>query len=232
MAFLSFTDLINRTIVRLRQTAGTATQTYSQDEIGYIIREVYEMVRRERWWDHLMTWQNTELDGTTGVPTVGFDGASEGYEDIRYIYVFNGRTPMPQLTADVNPYGLTGNYPRYVEPRALADDSATPRKLFRVWPLTAVADSTRPLRVHFRRDPTDLFTDPAVLVPFDATCLINGAAARYLAQDGTSPGGVADLNSVFMGRLEQLKRDHDKTVMQLDNRFTTPGLTKWEEDRW
>lgn len=232
MAFLSHTDLISRTIVRLRQVAGTATQLYSQDEIGYLIQEVYEMVRKERWWDHLMAWSSVELDGTTGVPTTGFAGASEGFEDIKFVYYFDRRTPIPQLTSDVNPYPLSGTYPRFIEPLALSDDTSAPRRLFRVWPLASVADATTPLRVHYRKDPDNLFTTPSVIVPFDATCLINGAAARYLAQDGTNAGGVVDLNNVFMTRIEQLKKSHDKTVMLLDPRFSTPGLTRWEEDRW
>jgi hypothetical protein len=231
MAFLSYTDLIQATIRRLRQVTGQATQLYSQDEIARLIVEQYEIVRSERWWDHLMSRAEAQLDGTTGQPTVGFAGAREGFRDIQAIYYRNISTQLPQLTRDVNPYRLTGTYPRFVEPLAYVDDDVEPRKLFRIWPLGSVTTVDTPIRVLYRRDPTDLFTDNAVVVPFDSSTLINMSAARYLAQDGTNPGAVGDLNNTALIRLDQLRKSHDNTVIMLDQRTTTPGLNEWAEER-
>lgn len=234
MAFYSYSDLIQRTIVRLRQVPGAATQLYSQDEIGNLLHEIYDMVRKERWWDHMMTWAAVELDGTTGMPTVApFDDVPERFEDIRAIYPDNSTIRLPQLSGMTNPYRVTGTTPRFIEPLPLMDDNATgPFFLFRVWPLTAVADSTKPLRVSYRKDPPNLFSDTNVIVPFDSSVLINGAAARYLAQDGTNPGAVADLNSIFASRLDQLRKAHDNSTLSLDDRINNVGLTEWVETPW
>ncbi len=231
MAFLSYTDLIQATIRRLRQVTGQATQLYSQDEIAQLLIEQYEIVRNERWWDHLMSRAAVQLDGVNGLPTVGFPGAREGFRDVQAIYFRNISTQLPQITRDVNPYRLTGTYPRFVEPLAYADDSTEPRLLFRIWPLASVTTTDEPIRVVYRRDPDDLFTDNSVVVPFDSGVLINMAAARYLAQDGTNPGAVGDMNNTALLRLEQLRRSHDSTVIMLDRRTTTPGLDEWAEER-
>lgn len=231
MTFMPYGDLIQATIRRLRQVTGQATQLYSQDEIARLLVEQYEIVRSERWWDHLMSRVAVQLDGVTGTPTVGFAGAREGFRDIQAIYYRNISTQLPQLTRDVNPYRLTGTYPRFVEPLAYADDAAEPRKLFRIWPLESVTDASTPIRVLYRRDPVDLFIDNTVVVPFDSGVLINMAAARYLAQDGTNPGAVGDLNNAAVIRLEQLRRSHDNTIIMLDQRATTLGLNEWAEER-
>ena len=230
--FLSATNLISRTITRLRMVAGASTQLYAEDAINNMLEEVYEMVRTQRWWDHMMQWHSSQLDGTTGTVVTVFTGARERFRDVQHVFYGNATQPIPLSSQFVNPHRLSGTTPRFIEPLSIADD-ADAEYLFRVWPLASVTDADHPLRTRYRADPDDLFTDPAVIVPFDATCLINGAAFRYAADDGSNPASVAVLQGAFEARLQQLQRQHDSATIELDTRFYTPGvLNEWTEGRW
>lgn len=235
MAFYSYADLIQQTIVRLRQVPGAGTQLYSEDVIGKLIVETYEYVRSLRYWDHLTKWLTRDLTGTDGLPTIPFAGARDGWNDIDRIVVGSSNTPLPLLSNNINPYRLTGTYPRYVEPLHQDDDIsqfvAELQNIFRIWPLTAIATGTTALRVHIRVDPANLFTDPNVVVPFDHSILINGAAAKYSADDGTNPASVAMLNNAYQTRLEQRTRQFDNQILIKDDRMLSPYTnTQWQED--
>jgi hypothetical protein len=230
MAMLALTDLIQKTIVRLRMVAGPATQMYAEDAIAQMLEETYEMVRVQRWWDHLMRWENHQLDGTTGIITGTIVGARERFRDVQHVLYAGNNQPLPIMSQDINPFRLTGTTPRFVEPLNVADDAAG-TKLIRVWPLTAVTVSDKPIRLRVRVDPVNIFTDPALVVPFDATCLINGAAFKYAADDGTNPASVSSLQSAFDMRLRQLQEQHDRAVILLDPRQgNLQGLDEWSED--
>lgn len=230
MAMRTLTDLIQKTIVRLRMVAGASTQLYAEDAIAQMLEETYEMVRVQRWWDHLMKWENQQLDGTTGFITGTITGARERFRDVQHIFYAGNSQPLPLMSPDINPYRLTGTSPRFIEPLS-TDDDAEGDKLIRVWPITAVTTVDKPLRIRVRLDPVNVFTDPSKIVPFDATCLINGAAFKYAADDGTNPASVASLQAAFDTRLRQLQEQHDKAVILLDPRQANPvGLDRWTED--
>ncbi len=230
MAFLTLTQLTQRVITRLRMVAGAGTQLYAEDVIAQIIEETYEMVRLERWWDHMMNWQTHRLDGTTGQIVGNIVGARQRFSDIRSILSNHGSQELPQLSSGVNPFRLAGTLPRYIQPLTAAED-VTATKLFRVWPMTAVANDANPLRVLIRLDPANLFTNPNVVVPFDATCLINGAAFKYAADDAANMTSVAQLQSAFNQRLDQLRRQSDSAAIILDSRSTGfTGINEWVED--
>lgn len=229
MSFLSAADLTQRTIVRLRQVAGAGTQLYAEAVILQLLEETYEMVRVQRWWDHMMQWQTKLLNGTTGQVTVPFSGVRERFRDVERVCWNNIGIPLPQLGAGVNPYRLTGTTPRFIEPLHTMDDSAG-TQLFRVWPLTSIASTATPLRVHVRVDPASLFTDITQIVPFDAACLVNGASAKYAADDGMNSAAIGVLQKTFEDRLHQLQRQHDQAILSLDPRMsTTLGLSVWAE---
>lgn len=230
MAFYSLDALVQKVIMRLRMVAGAGTQLYAEDAIADMLQETYEMVRTVRWWDHLMSWQVRQLDGTTGQVTAPFIGASERFRDVQHIFVSTQNSALPILSSDVNPYRLSGTYPRYVEPLNVGDD-ATGANLFRIWPLASIAGNDAPLRVRMRNDPASLFTTPTIVVPFDATCLINGAAFKYAADDGTNAASVTSLQATFEARLTQLQRQHDSAKVILDPRYYSPnGLEQWQEE--
>lgn len=234
MPFYSHSDLVQKTIIRLRQVAGPSTQLYAEDAIAMLIEETYEHVRSRRWWDNLTKWETRQLDGATGVCTVSFVGTREGFRDVDRVCYGSNSTPLPILSSNINPYRLTGTSPRYVEPLHAMDDiqgwAPVAQNLFRIWPLTSVTTTALPLRVHIRCDPSNLFTDPSVTVPFDSSCLINGAAAKYAADDGTNPATVTMLQNTFENRLRQLEQQHDSAQLVLDPRMSDPTiLNEWVE---
>lgn len=312
MAYNSLTQLIQKTITRLRMVASESTSLYASDAIALMLEETYEMVRAQRWWDHLLSWESRALDGTTGQITQPIVGCREGFRDIKSIFYKNGNLPIPILSSDINPYRLAGTQPRFIEPINDASEALTtlatvtmdtindvifggvygvivyvpiaqmqasnvaitmngiqttsyslaaninpfdPNEhtfiglrnsapstnilvevftappIFRVWPLTTLASVAEPLRIRVRRDPVNVFTNPSVVVPFDATCLINGAAYKYATDDGTNPAAVDSLRNAFEARLAQLQRQHDNAVLLLDPRQDNPnGSSQWTED--
>lgn len=231
MAFKTLTSLIQETIISLRMVSGPSTQQYAEDAIAQKLQQTYEMVRSERWWDHLMRWENHQLDGATGKIVGTISNAPNRFHDVKHIYIGSSRRELPILAANVNPYRLTGTIPRFVEPLNVIDD-AEGNKLFRIWPLAAITEIDKPLRCYVRVDPPNLFTSPTVVVPFDATCLINGAAYKYAADDGTNPASVATLQNAFGERLKQLMYAHDSAVILLDPRDQTHGVDVWTEEGW
>ena len=228
MSFLSLTDLRQRVIRRLRQVQGANTQLYSEQVIDDMLLEAYDMCRSSRWWDHLMSWEVRELTGTNGLITAPLIGARQRYRDVRYVVVGTTSTALPVLSVGVNPYRLSGTYPRYIEPLSVSDDP-NGTLLFRVWPLTASAPAAVPLRIQLRKDPPNVFTDPATIVPFDSICLINRASALYAADDNANPTQVESLDSVFKERLTQLQMQHDSAPIVLDSRFSSLNVDQWFE---
>lgn len=230
MAMLTLTDLIQKTIVRLRMVAGASTQLYAEDAIAQMLEETYEMVRVVRWWDHLMQWSNQQLDGSTGLITGTVTGARERFRDVQHTLYAGNNQPLPLMSPDINPYRITGTTPRFIEPLNTADDPSGD-KLIRVWPMAAVTTADKPIRMRVRLDPVGVFTNPSTIIPFDATCLINGAAFKYAADDGTNPASVASLQTAFETRLRQLQEQHDRAVILLDPRQgNLQGLDEWTED--
>lgn len=231
MAFYNLTTLVQRTITRLRMVSGPSAQLYAEDAIAMMLEETYEMVRAERWWDHLMRWETRQLSGTNGLITTDLLMARERFRDIQHIFYASYNQPLPILSSDINPYRLVGTVPRFVEPLDFTDDP-TGSKLFRIWPLTSATTVAQPIRIRVRLDPPGIFENPATMVPFDATCLINGAAFKYAADDGTNPASIASLQSAFEARLKQLKQQHDSAVIILDPRQTNPNIQdEWMEER-
>jgi len=231
MAFLSLTDLIQKVVRRLGQVSGAGAQLYSEDLISDYIKETYQQVRSMHWWDQLMTWQSSQLDGSTGLCTTTFVGAADGFKDVQVVRYGNNQYNLPQLGMN-NPNRVTGTIPRYIEPLTQTDD-ATNSYLFRVWPKTAVTTAALPLRTRVRLDPASLFTTPTVIVPFDSAVLINGAAYSFAADDGANPAQVVKLGQAYKMRLDELVKQHNSGAIILDSRQYTPiGLDQWVETPW
>lgn len=227
--FLNTTALIQRVIVRLRMVGGASVQLYAEDAIRDMLQETYNECRSIKWWDHLMSWQSRQLDGVTGTITTPIIGAAERFRDVQNVYFGNNSRPLPIMTQFVNPFRLNGTHPRFVEPLSMADDAAG-ELLFRIWPLQSVTAVDKPIRARVRTDPANIFDDVSVVVPFDAAALINGAAAKYAADDGTGGGTASTLSAVYRQRMSALEKQHDMATIELDSRNSNPGLTEWAEE--
>lgn len=228
MAFMSLTNLQQAVIRRLRQVAGSSVQLYAEDIISDYLKETYEAVRSKEWWDQLMVWDEKQVDPLTGLVTVAFTGCRDGFGDVRAVVQGDNTQPLPVLQSN-NPNRITGTVARFIEPLNAIDDP-TGTFLFRVWPRETVTTVDKPLRIRRRRDPLNLFTDPAVVVPFDSAVLINGAAHSYAADDGTNPAQVQKLGEAFNARLGLLIKQHNTGPVVLDARMRDPiGVTEWTE---
>lgn len=225
---LSFTDLIQRTIRRVRQVPGVGAQLYSEDEIGDLIKEVYYRVRSRQYWEHLMKWVPCQLDGVTGRVVTAFTAAgyaAEGGDDVQAVYVNTSQRPLPQL-GTLNPKNLNGTVPKYMKKLSISDD---PNRayLFEIYPKTSVTTTDTPIMVYVRLDPNNLFTTPNIVVPFDSAVLINGAAGEYLAFDGAQARGPL---AVYQERLQELEKAQNSSPIILDSRTYTPfGPDRWLE---
>ncbi len=226
MAYLTLTELVQRCLRRLRQVQGVSTQAYAEDHIVDLLEEVYEEVRALRWWDHLTAYQTRTLDGVTGRVTVPFAGVREHYRDVQGVYFDRNPTPLSVVSFQQrNPSAYSGTRPRIVEPLDLgADPNGT--HLFRVWPLASVGT----VHVRLRSDTyDDLFLSTANrTIPFDATCLINGACMKYAVMDGTNPGAVGEFDRAYNERVLKLQQQHDSTPLTLDDRFYQ-HINEWTE---
>lgn len=223
MAYMNLTDLVQRCIIRLRQVAGVTTQAYAEQGIEILLEECYEQCRGLRWWDHLTSWNTYTLDETTGKITGTITGARERMGDVQVVFAGTQQVPLPLLNSKTNLARYTGTTPRAMAPLSIADD-ALGEKLFKVYPLASTGD----IQVRLRQDPVDLFDDPAVVVPFDSTALVNGACFKYAIMDGTNPGSVQEFDRAYNERIEQLQKQHDTTIMPLDTRAGI--LTDWIEE--
>lgn len=225
---LSYTDLIQRTIQRVRQVPGAGAQLYSEDEIGNLIRDVYYRVRSKLYWEHMMKWVECQLDGVTGrvvAPFTAVGFAAQGADDVQGVFWNSSQRPIPQLGM-LNPRNMNGTVPKYMKKLSISDDPFRER-LFEIYPKTSITTVDTPLMVYARLDPLNLFDVPSIIVPFDSAVLINGAAAEYLSFDGPQARGPL---AAYSERLQELERAQNSAPIILDSRTYTPfGPDRWLE---
>ena len=153
-------------------------------------------MRSLRWWDHLTTWQTRELDGITGRVTVPFTGARERMRDVQAVHHGASNQPLSMLTQHMNPGRSHRHQSSCVEALSVLDDP-TGEYLFRVWPIA----STGTVYARVRADPGNVFTDAGVVVPFDASVLINGTCMKYAIGDATNPGMAMEFDRAYNERV-------------------------------
>jgi len=202
-------QIVQRCVRRMRQTAGTGAQRYSEDVLGDMVQSTFDMLFQLEWWPQFNKWYEfLPLDGVTGVVTSDLS-AIKKFEDIRFVFLDGYDRPLPQLNDDVIPANISGNTPRFIDPINVA------AKVFRVLPMT----STAFLHVRARIKPADFLPDDEV--PFDATALMEGACYRYLADDGNNPGSTEAFRNAFETYVKQMRINMAQAPIQLDPRSGT-----------
>jgi hypothetical protein len=204
-----FSDLILRTEQSLSQVAGTGTQLYAEDRIANYLQQVFNFVFKETWWEDYMQWFERTLDGSQGVVTTKLDDIAE-WDDIRRVFHEDSDVPLRVLPSNINPFRIGGSAqagsttPRYYSRHA--DDD----RLVQFWPKNA----TGKVYIHARVHPGDFTLDSDVKM--DSNLLVNGAAYQYAEDDGTNPGAIQKFQNLFESRLRQLRRERNKTAVELD----------------
>jgi len=210
-----FSTLISDVIIELSQVSGTAVQTYSEDRIARLLQQTFNLCFDKLWWPDYMEWKSYTLDGSTGLVTDTITDVTR-YTDYRVFYPGTDHKPLRELPKNMNPYALSGTYPRYVSA------SATANKLFQVWPTL----STGTIRAHARIRPTDFAATD--VVKLDKDLLVYGAAMSYATSDGGNPPEAQLLLQKFQNRLKEVRASISQPV-ELDWRMGTMVLDRWEE---
>ena len=207
-------DLIQRTILAMRQVPGLGVQLYSEDALLECYNRMFDHAFSEMWWDAYMQWFTLTLDGTTGKPTSDLTGVQK-IEDIRAIFPGTSHRRLKKYGSYMNPNALTGTFPRWYE----AINETTPARVIRVLPVTATGTIT----IHARVKGTAIFT-AGDYNKLDDALLINLMAWDYLSGDADNPGNAARFAALAQERLKQLRAERNEEAIDLDPRATEiPG---------
>lgn len=213
MALVS--SIIRSVISELSQVPGTGVQLYAEGRILNYIQAAFDLVFEKVWWEDYMEWNLFTLDGVNGLPTTNPTTVTR-FTDIRTVFWGTTTYRMRRVPEDLNPYSLSGNTGRYVEP------TQTSGKIFQVWPLTAAGT----VRVHSRARPTDfVVTDD---IKLDRLMIVYGAAWMAAQSDGSNPGEIDRLGRAFNKRFEDVRASRSEIPSDLDYR-TGQVPTTWVE---
>ncbi|NJL53762.1 hypothetical protein HC928_00555 [bacterium] len=210
------TQLAQRVTRTLSMYPGTSVQLYAEDRIKDAIQQTFELVFDKHFWPEFASWQSWTLNESTGEVTATLTSLLKRWEDLAMVIPSGKQKPLPRLPHGMNPYLITGETPRFVEPY-----NANSR-VFRVWPLEATGDV-----VCYIRTLPDEFSDSDV-VPFDSVLLVNGAAYMMAEDDGTNPGAIEKFKGIFEKRLEQLEMQFQQMDLPLINDPNTTIPTEWD----
>lgn len=193
MAWPTFGDLIEAVQVRLSEVPGTATNLFSEELIGAYVQDAFDLVFGKHWIPEYKVQLERTLDGTSGIATSDIaDTALSAYvarwDDIQLVFPDNSDVPLRLLPSRINPFELTGTYPRYVS-------ALNTNRLIQFWPKT----STGKVHILGRQRPIDFaLTDP---VKIDRPVLITHALWQAVENDSTSPGGAERYERAFKDAL-------------------------------
>lgn len=200
----TFAELISRTATRLSMVSGKGVQIYAEDKIAEMLQHKFDVLFDEQFWpQHKFTTQYT-LDGTLGVVTADLTNVLKRFVDIRFVMVGSTTTGLPILPTSINPFGLSGTTPVYIDSNTRVD------KTFNVWPKTATGTIT----LSGRTKPAPFVSDDTV--DFDEQLLILGATYDYLEDDASNPGATQKFEAMFDSRRKQWHRMLNAQPVSLD----------------
>jgi len=200
-----FRELIDRTILRMSQVPGAATQTYAEDRVAEMLQHKFDILFDEYWWPKYNLWSTYTLDGSTGVVTTDLTEIIKRFEDIRSVFIGNTSRRVLILGPEQNPNIIDGTDPRVYEANA---DAA---RVITIWPKTA----TGTLDINYQTKPDTFSSEDEV--DMDDQLMICGAAWDYLEDDGTNPGATQKFQNFFEDRLAQLTSKLNSRPIPLDH---------------
>lgn len=182
----------------LYQTAGIATQVYSQQLLVNKITAGFIQLANDpdQQWSRYDRYQQYTLDGVNGRTTSPVNTIYKSFDDITSVYIGDTDRRLVAQPFGVNPFKLTGNNPLWIAP----DDIDT----FRVFPTTATGDIT----VVGRSLPTAFENND--IVPFDYIALNAFVCWQYMTDDGSNPGAAEKFRQLFEIRYKQLGKLQDQ----------------------
>lgn len=213
---LTLRQAIDGVLARVGLASGADVQVYSEDIIKAIIHHKINVLFDEHWWPQFYNPGETfTLDGTTGVVTADLTTKIKRYQDIRFVWYKDDKTPLPRIGTRDNPnnvkrmsivaYGVGG-------------------KIFRIYPL----NTTGNLTIAYRTLPT-LPENEDDVIDFDRDLIILGSAYDYLNGLGTNPSEEEKLLTFFNNRYDQLKKIIESGDVYLGDNTTSFTSGDWQE---
>jgi hypothetical protein len=172
-------EAVNRVTLLLSQVSGENVQLYAEDRIVDMLQNAYNLLFDKLWWPILMQRVTVTLNGTSGEATTNFSALVQ-FDDIKSIWRFDDRNPLPEVPLNENPDTIVGTRVRSYEP------SSTPLKVFKCYPIASVDQ----VIVQYRARQANFIDDPDAVILFDADMLVFAAVYDYLEDDGTNPGAT------------------------------------------
>lgn len=213
MTLAQIADKVTR---RLSLYPGTSVQLYAEDRIKDMIQSTFEFLFDDYFWPQFCSWNQWTLNGTTGEVTADISTILKRWEDLSIVLRETSNKPLPRLPHGMNPYTITGDIPRFIEP------FNTNSKIFRIWPLECTSDI-----ICFVRTLPDEYVDTDV-IDFDSEALILGATYHILEDDGTVPGAIEKYRALFERRTAQLKVNVDQMPIPLVDTPRSSVPVEWD----
>ena len=212
MAYPTFSDLIQRCLVELRQEPGISVQQYSEDNLAAILQRVFNTFFDHYWWPVYMTHgEAMVLNGVTGRVTTQLVDKIKRPDDVRFIWYESDVNPLSVLPPTMNPHQAT--FRRYYA--HTNDDS-----IFMILPPT----STGTVRVTYRTLPSPFLPNDEVRL--DADLLVVSTCFNYVSDDEDSPATVKKFAELAGKREGQLREAMNKGPVPIGGGAMSP-FTDW-----
>lgn len=189
MAYPTVQTIIQEALTMCAQVSGTSVQTYTEPFALIGVNRMFEQIFMKRKWEHLWTWEQKTLDGTTGLVTTAFSDVVS-WVDIDEMRPGGQSDTITQSVANEHTV-VTGSLPLYytVLPWDHADADT---KFVKFWPITA----TGTVDFHIAHRPAAFAVDDDI-VPMDKTLMVTGLTWWMLADDGLNPASADKAQVVF-----------------------------------
>lgn len=203
MPFKTRRELTLQVLDVLALVSGSGVQTYTEPQIVTAIQNSFDLLFKERFWDHLCYNTTHTLDGVAGVVTDTIVGI-EDFTDIKWIRL------DPYEEKDTIPYFPDGNMATNTLGFTSFPWDHAQFSTKRLWinPVTTTGN----IKIRARRRP-DEFTDDDDIVPMDSVMLSYFVAAQLLAVDGMNPGAQSMSMGLFQDRYDTLTSNEGDHIM-------------------
>ena len=211
----TFSELIHKCLVELRQEVGISVQQYTEDVLAAILQRQFNIFFDHYWWPTYYTVSPFTLDGLTGAVTADLTDRIKRFDDIRYVWHESDITPLAVLPPALNPRSIGPGtaFRKYYAPYP---DST----LFRVVPPTLTGE----VNIGYRMKP-DPFK-PNDEVKLDDDLLTNATCFNYLADDEDAPNAIKKFQEATAKREAQLREVMNRGPVPIGAPQASP-FTDW-----
>ncbi len=190
----TFSDLIQKTLIELRQEPGISVQQYAEDTIAAILQRQFNSFFDHYWWPAYTTNREVmNLNGIDGQVTQDLTEKIKRSDDVRYIWYQSEMNPLAMMPPNLN----SASYRRYYE-------NVPNDKIFRIVPIT----TTGYITVTYRTKPDPFIANDEVKL--DDDLLVCATAFNYLSDDEDAPNSIKKFAEAAAKREEQLRESMNK----------------------